>query len=169
MKGFFTIKSKTRYHVVAVDKEGRLKWEDDFHNIVTTVGMNKVVDACFKTGLASPAWYIGLVDGAGQQVFSEGDTIGTHDGWTENEDYTELVRQDFIPGTVDTGTVDNTDSRAVFTISGDGSIAGCFLIDDDAKGATDGVLYGVGAFSGGTRPVEIGDTLRVTTTVSVEA
>jgi hypothetical protein len=29
-------------------------------------------------------------------------------------------------------------------------------------------LHGVGAFSGGVRPVEIGDTLRVTTTVSVE-
>jgi len=162
------IRPSTRYHAELRDRLGNLLWEDDFHNIVTTAGKNKIIDACFKTGIASPAWYMGLVDAAGGQDFVVGDTMATHAGWTEYEDYTEIVRQDFVPGTVAAGAVDNSVSKAVFTFSQDDEISGCFLADDDTKGGTDGVLYGVGAFTGGNRPVQEGNTLRVTTTVSAE-
>jgi|SRR5882672_7803762 len=52
---------ETHYHVKAFDPDGNLKWEDDAYNRVVTVGLNKLLDATFKTGLATPAWYIGIV------------------------------------------------------------------------------------------------------------
>jgi hypothetical protein len=141
-------------------RAGRVAWEADFENLCTTEGLDKLIDAAFKTGLASPEWMVGLVDGAVEPVFAAADTYALHAGWIENTDYTEQDRQDFVPGTIAAGAVDNADSRAVFTISEDGSIAGAFL--------TDGVvIYGEGAFSGGGRPVEEGDSLRVTVTASV--
>ena len=163
----FNVRVSTRYHVELHDKQGVLKWSDDFDNLVTTAGLNKLIDATFKTGLEVPAWYVGLVDGGSEPSYSADDTMASHVGWAENNAYTEQVRQTFTPGTIAAGAVDNSDSRAVFTISSDGAIAGCFLVDDDVENGEECTLYGEGAFSGGARPVEIGDTLRVTTTVMV--
>ena len=164
----FDVRVRTRYHVESYDKQGVLKWSDDFKNLVTTAGLNKLLDATFKTGLEVPAWYVGLVDGGSEPAYSADDTMASHAGWAENNAYTEQVRQTFTPGTIAAGAVDNSDSRAVFTISSDGAIAGCFLVDDDVENGEECTLYGEGAFTGGPRPVEIGDTLRVTTTVSVK-
>jgi hypothetical protein len=164
----FAIRPRTHYHVELRDRSGKLKWEDDFHNVVTVEGMNHIIDATFKTGVASPEWYIGLVDGAEEQEYAAEDTMAAHAGWTEHVDYSEEERQVFTPGEIAEGAADNSGDRAAFTITADGTVAGCFLTTDKVKEATDGVLHGVGAFSGGVRPVEIGDTLRVTTTVSVE-
>jgi hypothetical protein len=164
----FEVKAHTEYHVEARDSNGRIKWAEDFGNLVTTEGLNTLLDATFKTGIAEPAWFVGLVDGAQDPVYAAADVMAAHSGWIENVDYEELVRLDFTPGTITGGAVDNSEARAIFTITEDGSIAGCFLTSDAVKEATDGILYGVGAFTGGARNVETGDTLRVTSTLTVE-
>lgn len=55
---------ETLYRVECRDARGRLKWIEHARNRVVTAGLNKLLDATFKTGLASPAWYIGLVGAA---------------------------------------------------------------------------------------------------------
>lgn len=50
----------TTYEMECRDHEGRLRWKDRIKNRVVTAGLNKILDAAFKTGLASPAWYIGI-------------------------------------------------------------------------------------------------------------
>ena len=166
-KQTFAVRVYTHHYVELRDKQGVLKWSDDLYNLVVTAGLNKLLDATFKTGLAEPLWYIGLVDGGSEPSYSPDDTMASHLGWAENNAYTEGVRQDFTPGVIAAGAVDNSDSRAVFTISSDGAIAGCFLADEAVENGEEVTLYGEGAFTGGARPVEIGDTLRVTTTVMV--
>lgn len=52
---------ETHYLVECFDQGGALLWQRRAHNRVVTAGLNKLLDATFKTGLASPAWYIGLV------------------------------------------------------------------------------------------------------------
>jgi hypothetical protein len=163
----FKSKVHTLHHMELRDRHGVLKWEEDFHNVVTTEGMDHILDATFKSGSVEPDWYLGLVDGAETPAFLAADTMLSHVGWVENVLYTEDMRQAFTPGEIADGAVDNTGARAVFTIGADGTIAGCFLVNDGVKEATDGILYGVGAFTGGGRPVEEGDTLRVTTTLTV--
>src|SRR5271157_1270406 len=120
-------KMHTQFHVEHFDKEGRLKGVDDFHNTIVIAGLNKLIDSCFKGGNASPAWYIGFVDGAQTPAFDPADTLAIHAGWTENTDYAENAiggRPAFTPGDVADGAADNTASRAVFTITVNGKIAG---------------------------------------------
>lgn len=48
------------YEIECLDKDGNLKWKEDFDNLVPTVGLNKFLDATLKTGLAAPSWFVGL-------------------------------------------------------------------------------------------------------------
>jgi hypothetical protein len=159
----------TKYHIEIFDSNFRLKYSDDFLNLVTTEGLNHVVDATFKTGVASPTWFIGLVDGGSTPTYAAGNTAASHTGWTEFTGYSDTYRQAFVAGTISGGAVDNVQSRAVFHINASGTVAGCFLISDHAISGTSGVLHGVGTFVAGARDVQDGDILRISTTVSADA
>lgn len=52
---------ETHYHVAYRNALGDLEWEAETYNRVVTAGLNKLLDATFKTGLTTPAWFIGLV------------------------------------------------------------------------------------------------------------
>ena len=172
----FGVKSSTIYTVECWDnyirdkngnilrrrKRPKLRWKDSFKNIVVTVGLNKLLDATFKTGLTSPAWYVGL-KGTGSMVAS--DTMGTHSGWSEITPYSDSNRPTFTPGTIASGSVDNSASKAVFNINTSSTVYGCFLVDNNTKGGTTGTLYGGGDFSS-SRAVVNGDTLNVTVTLT---
>lgn len=142
-----------------------LKWTDGFHNLVVTAGRNKVLDASFKTGLASPLWYVGLKNTG---TVLAADTMGSHGGWTENTTYSDSTRPAFTPGTIASGSVDNSASRATFNINGSTTIFGAFLADNNTKGGTSGTLYGAGDFAA-SRAVENGDTLNITVVLAVTA
>lgn len=161
-----TAKAETHYRVECFDKDGNLKWVDEFDNLVTTAGLNKLLDATLKTGLTTPAWFVGLVDGASSPTYAAGDTMGSHAGWTESTAYSNATRPAFTPGSISGGSVDNSASKAAFTINATATIAGCFLADNSTKGGTTGTLYGEGNFAA-NRSVVSGDTLNVTVTPSV--
>lgn len=157
------------YHVECVGADGRVKWTEEFHNLVPTVGLNKYLDATLKTGLASPAWYVGLVTGPGSgTTYAAGDTMASHAGWSENTTYSNATRPAFTPGTISGGSVDNSASKAVFNINGTATIAGAFMADNSTKSGTSGTLLGVGDFTT-DRAVESGDTLNVTVTATMTA
>jgi hypothetical protein len=52
---------ETRYKVECIGPDGVLKWIARAKNRVVTAGLNKLLDATFKTGLTTPLWYVGLV------------------------------------------------------------------------------------------------------------
>jgi hypothetical protein len=54
------IAMETLYRIQAHDKHRNLLWEETAKNRVVTAGLNKLLDATFKSGLASPLWYIGI-------------------------------------------------------------------------------------------------------------
>ncbi len=159
------VRATSLYTFECRDKDGNLKWREVVPNLVTTAGLNKLLDAAFKTGLASPAWYVGL-KGAG--TIAAGDTASSHAGWTESTAYSESVRQTLTLGTIASGAVSNSASKAVFTASGSATWAGAFLIDNSTKGGTTGTLYGATDF-GTSRSVISGDTLTVQVDLSVTA
>lgn len=51
----------SRYTVECFDARGRRKWRALARNRVVTAGLNQILSATFTSGLASPAWYVGLV------------------------------------------------------------------------------------------------------------
>ena len=160
-------KLSTHYLIECYDKDGRLKWSEEFTNLVVTEGLNDSLDKHFKGSSYTAAWYVGLTDGS--PSFAAGDTMSSHAGWTEADDYSESVRQTLTLGTVSGGSVDNSASKASYSINATATIGGAFLCTDNTKNGTSGTLYGGGAFSGGNRSVVSGDTLNVTVTLSATA
>lgn len=157
---------KTKYVIECRKADGTLRWREEVYNILTTVGKNKLLDATFKTGLASPAWYVGLVDGASTPTFVAGDTMASHAGWTENVGFSQATRPAFTPGTISGGAVDNSASQAVFSITATGTIYGAFMADNNTLSGTSGTLYGEAGFAS-PRSVLSGDTLNVEVSLSI--
>ena len=159
----FGMKIKQRYTAQCYGPDGLLKWSDTFDNLVTTEGLNKYLDATLKTGLTTPAWYVGLV-GAKSTGYFAADTLALHAGWTEGNPYTGN-RPAWTSGAVAGGSVDNSAAKASFAITATATVFGCFVCS--ATSGTAGILLGVGDFSGGSKGVASGDTLQVTVTCSL--
>jgi hypothetical protein len=92
--------------------------------------------------------------------------MSSHCGWTEVTAYDEAARQAFTPGSVASQSVNNSASKAVFTISSSVTVGGAFLVSNSTKGGTTGTLYSAGAFSGGNRALVDDDVLNVQATFS---
>lgn len=157
----------THYEVECFDKDGNLKWREEFDNLVVTVGLNDSLDKHFKASAYTAAWYVGLTDDT--PTFDPTDTMASHVGWVEATGYSETVRETLTLGTVSAGSVNNSASKASFSINAADTIGGAFIADDDTKGGGTGILYGGGAFTGGDRVVADGDTLNVTVTLTATA
>jgi hypothetical protein len=155
------------------DKDGNLKWEDKAHNLVVNEGLEAMNNEFFTGSGYSATWYLGLVDNTPSPTYAAGDTMASHAGWAENEDYSELVRQTCTFGSAtlaDPSVIDNSGSVAVFSIDDTATIAGAFLTSDDTKGGTSGTLFSASTFTTpGARAVVSGDTLNVTYTFSLDA
>ncbi len=158
------------------DRYGRLKWRETVKNIVVNEGLDDLLDKYLKGSGYTAAWYVGLVDNANWTAFAAGDTAAkinttanppTTNGWQECTAYDEATREALTLGSVSGQSVDNSASKASFTINATKTLKGGFIASVGTKGGTTGVLYGEVAFtSGNTRAVESGDTLNVTVTLT---
>jgi hypothetical protein len=153
---------KNVWTIECYDSEGNLKWGETKKNLVTTEGLNHVLSSTLDGGTQITTWYVGL-KGAGSAA--AGDTMSSHAGWTENTDYSQSVRQTLTLGTASAGSIDNTASKATYSINGTATIAGAFITSDSTKSGTTGTLYGVVDFAS-SRAVISGDTLEVTVTLT---
>lgn len=160
------------YKIECIDSLGNLKWEENIHNLITNEGLNDILDKYLKGSAYTAAWYVGVIDNANWTAVAAGDTasgisldsLGAN-SWQEFDDYSETVRQTLTLGTVSSQSVDNSASKAQFSINGTGTVRGAFVVSSNVKGGTSGVLYADGAFAA-TRAVENGDTLNVTITLT---
>ena len=148
-------------------RAGKVVWRSANHNLVTTAGLNKLLDATFSGGLASPTWYVGLV--AATPTFAAADTASAHAGWTEDTNYAAAVRATLTPGTIASGTFSNSASKASYTFSSSTTVAGAFLIDSSVKGGSTGTLFSEVAFTGGSQAVIAADVLNITVTVTAQS
>ena len=153
---------KNIWEVVCRDSEGNEKWREVNKNLVTTVGLNHVLSSTLDGATQITAWYVGL-KGAGSAA--AGDTMASHSGWAEVVAYSQAVRQTLTLGTAAAGSIDNTASKATYSINGTATVAGAFINSNSAKSGTAGTLYGVVDF-GSSRAVISGDTLTVTVTLT---
>jgi len=155
------------YKFECYDKDGNLKWTDEVHNLVVDAGLNDILDKYYKGSSYSAAFFVGLTDGAPD--VDPTDTMSSHTGWVEVEDYSELVRQDLDLGSVSAKSVDNSAAKAVFSIDDTATVGGAFVTTNSTKGGTTGTLVGGGAFTQGDKSVSDGDTLNVTVTLTASS
>lgn len=142
---------------------GELVWQDEAHNLVTTVGKALALSAI--TGLAAaPALFLGA-KGIGAPAVT--DTLASHPTWTETAAYAAATLPAVAWGAV-TATGGSAQSVAAvinFAMNAAYTFSGCFLSTNSAKGATTGTLYNAVDF-GTPRTGGSGDTIAVTMTLT---
>lgn len=149
------------FELTCRDRDGNIKWEAIAPNLVTTEGLQDILDVYLLSDTQITSWYVGLTDNS--PTPAAGDTLASHDGWTEFDEYTGN-RQDYT-GARSSETVTNSASKASFPITAAGGGVGGAFIASAATGTT-GVLLCVAALSGGNRTVAADDTVEVTYTFS---
>lgn len=151
------------YTVECRDADGNLKWADTSKNTVVNVGLDDVLDKYLKGSTYTASFFVGLTDGTPTPAAA--DTMATHGGWVEiHTQYSEAARPALTLGTVASQSVDNSLSKASYSITGSTTVGGLFITTNSTKNGTTGTLYGIVAFSGGDKAVDNGDTLNVTAT-----
>jgi hypothetical protein len=164
------VKLRARWDFQCFDKDGNLKWEDYCDpNIFVNEGLDDVLEEYYNGSAYTAAHYIGLVDNAGFTAYAAGDTaaqIGGSNGWAEDTTYSDANRPTYNPAAAASQSIDNSASKASFSINGSATIRGAFCITDNTKGGTAGTLISESDFTGGNRSVQSGDTLEVTLTVT---
>lgn len=141
---------------------GEVRWAEDYSNMIVNEGLDDMLDKFFKGSSYTAAHYVGLTDGT--PTVAAIDTMSSHTGWAEVVAYSEGARQTFTPGTVASQSVDNSASKAVFSINGTATVGGGFLSTNSTKSGTSGTLIAAGAFTGGNKSVGSGDSLSITAT-----
>lgn len=130
-------------------------------DLVTTVASRTSATAITTTANAGTT-----VSGAAYAVEPRpADTMGSK-SFNEDTSYSNANRPTLTLGTVSGQSVDNSASKAAFTINAAARIFGAFLVTNNTKGGTTGTLYGGGLFAAGSKLVANGDTLNVTVTLT---
>lgn len=146
------------YDVVCIGPDGKEKWRERVHNLVTTAGKTDIVDKYLKGSAYTAAWYLIL---CGTGTIAAGDTLASHAGWTEQTPYSGN-RPAITWGTTSSGS--NTASAVSISINATATVAGAGICSVNT--GTSGTLYSASDFSA-SRSVASGDTLNVTPTISV--
>ena len=155
------------YHVECIDSEGNLKWEETIKNLVTTEGLNYILDAGFDSATQITSWYVGLKNTGAPAAGDAASALPSVGAWTEYEDYDAATRPALVLGAAVAGSIDNVGNVASYTIASPAAdVYGVFLVDGSNKGfaSPSTTLYGVGDF-GAAKVVDANDTLNVTVTL----
>jgi hypothetical protein len=162
------------YHVECRDKDGNLKWEEEFPNLVVAVGKQLMLDTLLRTSgtYTTVGPFLGLINNS--TTFAAADTMSSKT-WTEFANYTvggSAVRGTAVfaaassTGTTPSNVTTSAATSITYTITGaGGTIFGCFLVTGTGAvntiSSTAGVLYSEGNFAT-SKSTTAGDTVAVT-------
>jgi len=171
-----TVGIEGQYHVECRDKDGNLKWEETFPNLVNAVGKQLMLDTLLKGSAYTVVGpFLGLISGASPTFGTGSDTMTSHAGWTEFVNYTvggSAVRGTAVfasatsTGTTPSNVTTSAAAAITYTITGaGGTVGGCFLVTGSGAVSTlnntGGTLYSAGAFTT-AKVTTAGDTVSVT-------
>jgi len=164
------------WHVECRDKDGNLKWAEDFPNLVVAVGKQLMLDTLLKGSSYSVAGpYLGLTKVSLTPAAADTMTTLVTTNAAEFTNYTvggSAVRGTAVfasstsSGTTPSNVTTSTASSITYTITGaGGTIYGCFLVLGsgavNTQSSTAGILYSEGNF-GTSKTTTAGDTVSVT-------
>ena len=154
---------------------GPLLWEDTVHNVVATVGKNLMLQTALTgSGYTVVGPYMGLISSVSYTTGPvAGDTMASHSGWTEAgttnaPTFSARVAPSF--GTASAGAI-STASAVTFTMTSTGTLKGAFIVYGTGAVttilSTAGTLLSAGLFTGGDQPVNTGNVVQVTYSLSL--
>ena len=160
-----------KFIVECYDKDGKLKWTAENHNLVVNGGLQYMAGVALTSTAQITTWYLGLYGAGATNNPAAGDTMASHAGWTEVTPYSNATRPacTFAAATLANPSVaTNSASQASFAINATQTVGGAFLVSNNTKGGSTGTLFSAADFSSpGDRNVVSGDTLNVTYTLSL--
>jgi hypothetical protein len=161
------------YVVECRDAAGKLKWEEEFPNLVVAVGKELMLNTLLRTSgtYTTVGPFLGLINNS--TTFAAADTM-TSKTWTELTTYTvggSAVRGTAVfaaatsSGTTPSNVTTSTAAAITYTMTGSATVYGCFLVTGTGAvstiSSTAGTLYSEGNFST-AKTVTAGDTVTVT-------
>jgi hypothetical protein len=161
------------YKVECRDANGKLKWNEEFPNLVVAVGKQLMLDTLLRTSgtYTTVGPFLGLINNS--TTFAAADTM-TSKTWTELTTYTvggSAVRGTAVfaaassSGTTPSNVTTSTATAITYTMTGSATVYGCFLVTGTGAvstiSSTAGTLYSEGNFST-AKTVTSGDTVSVT-------
>jgi len=171
-----TLGVEGHYHVVCHDKDGNLKWEEKFPNLVVAVGKQLLLDTLLRTSgtYTTVGPFLGLTNASLTPAAT--DTMTTLvGGGKEFTNYTvggSAVRGTAVfaastsSGSTPSNVTTSTATAITYTITGaGGTVYGCFLVTGSGavstQSSTAGTLYSEGNFAT-AKVTTAGDTVSVT-------
>lgn len=163
------------YTFKCFDKEGgNLLWEQTIDNVVCTVGKNLMLQTALTgSGYTVTGPYMGLISSVSYSAVSASDTMTSHAGWTEAGStnaptFAARIAPSF--GTASGGSI-STSTAVSFTMTSTGTLEGAFITYGSGASATlmntGGTLLSAGAFTGGAQPVNSGNVVQVSYSLSL--
>lgn len=164
------------YHVVCHDKDGNLKWEDEFPNLVVQGGKELMFNTFLNgTGYSVTGPFLGLTQVSLTPVATDTMTTLVTTNAAEFTNYTvggSAVRGTAVfgsassAGSTPSNVTTSTASSITYLITGaGGTVYGCFLVLGtgavDTQSSTAGTLYSEGNFTS-SKVTTAGDTVTVT-------
>lgn len=169
-------------YVVEHFRKGVRYNEYHIQNDIVNEGRNALLDIMFDGATQITTWYLGLIDQSGftalanDDIYDDINQVGN--GWDEFQGYTDANNAD---STV-TRPVWQTDAAAaqsisnsttsIYDITGNGTVKGLFTVGGGTSPQNKGdhligsTLWATALFTSGDVPIQNGDQLKVTYTVS---
>lgn len=156
-----------KFTAILRDRHGRIKWREEYRNLLTTVGKNSMLDN-FLAGSAftQTGPYMGLISSVGFSAVAAGDTMTSHAGWAEAGNAnapTYTSPRKTCAWSAASGGVKSLSAGLTFAFTGTGTVKGSFIVlGSGALSTIDntaGTLFAAGLFSGGDKTVANLDTL----------
>lgn len=159
------------YKVECRNAQGDLKWEDEIHNLVTTLGKNIALTSIL-TNTSQGAVAMGL-KGSGTPNATNTQATKT---WTEvggaNTPTYSGARKPVTFTAAGSAQIQSNGVLFTFTNVTAADVYGCFInigASSTTKDGTADTLFSAGDFTGGAKSVVQNDTLTVTYTASIAA
>jgi hypothetical protein len=149
-------------------KDGKLKWEDEIHNVVTDEGFTKLLDVMFHGGTQITTWYILLYETNTTPTTS---TTYATPIFTETSSYDEANRVEYNEAAATGNAITNSANKARFTFNASKTIYGGALVGGGVAPSTKGNIAGGGtmfcaALLDAAKVVTDDDYLDITITIS---
>ena len=162
------------YHVVCRDKDGNIKWEEEFPNLVMAVGKQLMFDTLLRTSgtYTTVGPFLGLLNSGYTAAAADTMSITTSNEFVNYTVGGSAVRGTAVfsasssTGTTPANVTTCAASAITYTITGaGGTVAGCFLATGTGAVSTllstAGTLYSAGNFAT-AKTTTAGDTISVT-------
>lgn len=163
-------------------RDGNLLAIYAFDNGITNEGKDLLLNVMFHATTAITPWYLGLIDNSGYTALAVGDIYDNinqaGNGWDEFASYTDAnnsnsatTRPEWQENAAATQSITNS-TVSIFNVTASGTVKGIFACggaNAQTKSdhtATGNYLWATALFNSGDVPVNNGDQLKVTYSVS---